>query len=124
VRITRGDADTTGNRFSGIPEDSAAIFAKYNFQPGSALAGFGIGAGVRYIGVSYGDDQNTFRNKPVGLMDAVLDYDLAQADQRWKGARLQVNATNLLDTRFQSCRTGYCGLGEPQRIIGSLIYRF
>ena len=124
VRITRGTADTTGRRFSGIPEDSASLFAKYTFQPGSAVAGLGLGGGLRYIGSSFGDDTNTFRNADVALVDAIIDYDVGQADPRLQGLRLQVNATNLFDTRYQSCQGGYCGINEGQQIIGSAIYRF
>ena len=124
TRNLRTNDDTTGKQFSGIPEDSASVFAKYTFQPGSAVAGLGIGGGVRYIGSSFGDDQNTFRNADVALVDAVADYDLGQADPRFQGLRLQINATNLLDTRYQACQSGYCGIGEGQQVIGSAIYRF
>ena len=124
VKITRGTADTTGKKLSAIPDDSAALFAKYTFQPGWRLAGLGIGAGVRYIGSSYGNDENTFRVKDVALMDAVLDYDFAQLDHRYAGLKLQVNATNLLDTRYQECRSGFCSVGAYQQVIGSLIYRW
>lgn len=65
----------------------------------------------------------TFRNADVALVDAVVDYDVGQADPRLQGLRLQVNATNLFDTRYQSCQGGYCGINEGQQIIGSAIYR-
>ena len=122
--INRGNADTTGQQFSGIPRDTVAAFAKYTVQPGNVLAGLGIGGGLRALGSSFGDDQNTFRNAPATLIDAVLDYDAGQLDRRLAGLRAQVNATNLFDRRPVSCQTGYCYLGEPRQVIGSLIYRF
>ena len=124
VVINRGNADTTGKQFSGIPRDTFAAFAKYTVQPGNVLAGLGVGGGLRALGSSFGDDQNTFRNAPATLIDAVLDYDAGQLDRRLAGLRAQVNATNLFDRRPVSCQTGYCYLGEPRQVIGSLIYRF
>jgi iron complex outermembrane receptor protein len=124
VKITRGDDDTTGNWFSGIPNDAFSAFAKYTVQPGSRLAGLGIGMGVRYIGSSYGDDQNTFKNSPVTFVDGVVDYDFAQLNPRLKGMKMQVNATNLFDARHISCQAGYCYQDERRQVIGSLIYRW
>ncbi|MDX7953654.1 TonB-dependent siderophore receptor [Lichenihabitans sp. Uapishka_5] len=124
VRITRGATDTTGNTLSGIPDDTVSAFAKYTFQPGWRLAGLGVGAGVRYIGSSFGDDQNTFRVRDVALLDAVLDYDFAKLDPKYAGLKLQVNANNLLDTRYQECQSGYCYRGAYQQVIGSLVYRW
>ena len=122
--ITRGDADTTGKQFSGIPRDSVSVFAKYTMQPGSVLVGLGFGGGVRFVGESYGDDQNTFRNTASTLFDAVVDYDAGQLDRSLAGLHAQVNANNLFDRFVVSCQTGYCYRGEPRQVIGSLVYRF
>jgi iron complex outermembrane receptor protein len=124
VTINRGNADTTGRQFSGIPRDSVAAFAKYTIQPGSMLAGVGVGGGIRFIGSSYGDDQNTFKNRAATLFDAVLDYDAGQLDKTLAGLHAQINATNLFDRRVVACQSGYCYLDKPREVIGSLIYRF
>ncbi len=124
VTIVQGDSDTTGNRFSGIPGDSFSAFAKYTFRPTQPLAGLGLGLGVRYVGSSFGDDQNTFRNDGVTFLDGALDYSLANLSPRLKGVKLQVNATNLLGVHHGTCQSGYCYLDEERNVIGSLIYRW
>ena len=62
--------------------------------------------------------------KDVALVDAVIDYDFAQLDRKYVGLRLQVNATNLFDTRYQECSSGFCSVGAYQQVIGSLVYRW
>jgi iron complex outermembrane recepter protein len=124
VVITQGNADTTGNEFSGIPRDSFGAFGKYTFQSGNPLEGFGLGLGARYIGANFGNDQNTFQNAATTLFDAVIDYDLGKLDRRFRGAYARVNATNLFDKRYQTCQSGYCYAGERRQIIGSLSYRW
>ncbi|TWC00546.1 iron complex outermembrane receptor protein [Bradyrhizobium macuxiense] len=124
VVITQGNPDTTGNELSGIPRNSFAAFGKYTFQSGVPVEGLGLGLGVRYIGTNFGNDQNTFQNAATTLFDAVIDYDLAKLDRRFLGATMRVNATNLFDTRYQTCQSGYCYAGERRQVIGTLSYRW
>jgi len=124
VVITRGNSDTTGNEYSGIPRDSFAAFGKYTFQSGTPVEGLGLGLGVRYIGANFGDDQNTFENAAKTLFDAVIDYDLGKLDRSFRGAYMRVNATNLFDTQYATCQSGYCYAGERRQVIGTLSYRW
>jgi len=113
-----------GNRVSGIPGDTYASFVTYAFPPSSALRGLQFGGGVRYIGTSFADDLNTVRNPTVTLYDALVAYDFAAFDPRYKGFRAQVNAYNVFDRRYQTCSFGFCNRNEPATVIGSLIYRW
>jgi iron complex outermembrane receptor protein len=124
VVITQGNPDTTGNELSGIPRNSFAAFGKYTFQSGVPVEGLGLGVGVRYIGTSFGNDQNTFQNAARTLFDAVIDYDLGKLDRRLLGATARLNATNLFDTHYQTCQSGYCYAGERRQVIGTLSYRW
>nr|WP_249128836.1 TonB-dependent siderophore receptor [Bradyrhizobium japonicum] len=124
VVITRGNADTTGNQYSGIPRDSFATFGKYTFQSGTPFEGLGLGLGARYIGANFGDDQNTFENAAKTLFDAVIDYDVGKLDRRFQGAYMRVNATNLFDKQYQTCQAGYCYAGERRQVFGTLSYRW
>ncbi|EJN07285.1 TonB-dependent siderophore receptor [Bradyrhizobium sp. YR681] len=124
VVITRGNADTTGNEYSGIPRNSVAAFGKYTFQSGSPVEGLGLGLGVRYIGANFGNDQNTFENAAKTLFDAVIDYDLGKLDRNFQGAYMRVNATNLFDEKYDTCQSGYCYAGERRQVIGTLSYRW
>uniref|UniRef100_A0ABS3MFD6 TonB-dependent siderophore receptor n=1 Tax=Bradyrhizobium quebecense TaxID=2748629 RepID=A0ABS3MFD6_9BRAD len=124
VVITQGNPDTTGNELSGIPRNSFAAFGKYTFQSGVPVEGLGLGLGVRYIGTNFGNDQNTFQNAARTLFDAVIDYDLGKLDRRLLGAIMRLNATNLFDTHYQTCQSGYCYAGERRQVIGTLSYRW
>jgi iron complex outermembrane receptor protein len=113
-----------GKYLQGVPLDQASLWAKYTWFDGS-LAGFGIGAGVRYVGDSYGDDLNTFVIPADTLFDATVSYDLAYWRPDLKGWTAQINATNLFDKYYTvSCLTGlaYCGLGTSRTVLGTLRY--
>ncbi|WP_153020072.1 hypothetical protein [Paramesorhizobium deserti] len=43
---------------------------------------------------------------------------------KWKGARLQVNATNLLDEDDDVCTNGYCYVDQGRTVIASMRYRW
>ena len=105
-----------------------SLFSRLPVRPGllasaAAVAGLGFD-GLRSIGSSFGDDQNTFHSADVALLDAVADYHAGRADPRFQGLRLKVDATTLLDARYQACQSGDCGIGEGQQILGSATDRF
>ncbi|MCB8839248.1 TonB-dependent siderophore receptor [Aurantimonas sp. VKM B-3413] len=124
MTIDAGAAGTVGKELSGVPNDIAAIWGHYDFQPGSRLAGLGIGAGVRYVGTSFGDDLNTIDNSDRYFVDAALSYDFGALDPDFDGVKLQVNAKNLFDEQKAICTSGYCYRDEGRKVIGSLRYRF
>ncbi len=121
---TAGDPTTIGLTPSGQPENSFALWADYQFQPGSKLAGLGIGAGVRYTGATWGNALNTFQNDAYTLVDAKLSYDFQYLDPRLNGWSFQVNAQNLLDEEYITCDAGYCYMGAPRTVIAGLKYRW
>ncbi len=113
-----------GNFVSGIPGDSYTSFLTYAFPPGSPLRGLTLGGGVRYSGTSYADDANTVRNPTVTQFDALVAYDFAAIDPKYRGLRAQINAYNIFDRTYTTCQAGYCYRGAPATVIGSLIYRW
>ncbi|WP_043755892.1 TonB-dependent siderophore receptor [Methylobacterium oryzae] len=113
-----------GNSLSGIPGNTFTAFATYLFPPGSMLSGLQVGGGVRFAGTSYADDENTVRNPTVTLFDAVLAYDFAALDPKYKGFRAQINAQNIFDRDYTNCQAGFCYRGAPATVIGTLIYRW
>jgi len=123
VTIDDGARDTAGNTLNGVPTHQASIFADYTFQQGLA-EGLGFGAGVRYIGDSYGDDYNIIENDARTFVDAVAHYDFGARNPKLEGVRFQINATNLFDERPQVCADGYCYISQGRTILGSLRYRF
>ncbi len=123
-KVTKSIAGNIGKYMQAVPLDQASLWGKYTWYDGM-LAGLGIGAGVRYIGVSYGDAANTVVIPSYTLFDASISYDLAYVRPDLKGWTAQVNATNLADRYYvSSCATGiiYCGLGASRTVLGSLKY--
>jgi iron complex outermembrane recepter protein len=93
--------------------DQAALWAKYTSYDGP-LAGLGLGAGIRYVGPTFGDASNSFEIPPYTLIDAVVSYDLAYMGSNLKGWKAQINATNLTDLYYVACcltALAYCGFG-------------
>jgi iron complex outermembrane receptor protein len=123
VKIEDGPEGTEGKELSATPNDVLSLWGHYAFEDG-ALAGLGLGAGIRYVGESYGDDQNTFKNEARTFIDAALSYDFGYLKPEMEGVMLQVNAKNLFDEQKQTCSAGYCYRDEGRSVFGSLRYRF
>ena len=68
-------AGVQGKQPARQPGHLAALWGMYTAAEGP-LAGLGLGAGVRYVGTSYGDPLNTFKVPAVTLYDAVLRLSL------------------------------------------------
>jgi iron complex outermembrane receptor protein len=123
-RVTTSIAGYAGKYMMNTAQDAASLWGKYTWYDGP-LTGLGIGAGVRYVGETYGDNFNTFVIPSYALVDAAVSYDLAYARRDWKGWKAQVNITNLADHFYvASCLTGlpYCGLGNARTVLGTLKY--
>jgi iron complex outermembrane receptor protein len=107
IKYTSDNSGLTGKAPVGVPADTASIWA--DAKP---FDGFGIGGGIRYLGKSWGDSDNSFQVQDATLLDLATHYDLGM------GARLSVSVNNLLDTRYvSSCYSGaWCWFG-PGRIV-------
>ncbi|MBS0270017.1 MAG: TonB-dependent siderophore receptor [Proteobacteria bacterium] len=123
MRIEDNTGGNQGNVLSSVPFNTFSLWGDYTLRSGPAV-GLGFGLGVRYIGSSFGDDENTFKNSGHTLFDAALHYDLAKFDPRFAGARLQINANNVFDTRDDVCSSNYCYLDQGRTVLGSLRYRW
>lgn len=122
IKITEGPADTVGNYVSSVPRHMASLWADYTLPEDGPAAGLGFGAGARFLGSSFGNDQNTTRNGARVLFDAAAHYDFAAIDKKYEGLRLQVNATNVFDRRDTVCSAGFCYRDQGRAVIGSLKY--
>ena len=124
AKISKSVLGAQGKYVNGVPIDQASLWAKYTWFDGP-LAGFGLGAGVRYVGESYGDQFNTFVLPDYTLFDASVNYDFAYVRPDLKGWSAQVTAKNLTNKYYvASCLTGlaYCGLGTARTVLGTLKY--
>ncbi len=123
MKIEKGAAGTEGKELSSTPNHIVSLWGHYKFQD-DVFAGLGIGAGLRYVGKSFGDDLNSFENDDRVFVDAALSYDFGARNPKLEGVTLQVNAKNLLDERKPVCTAGNCYWDEGRSVYGSLRYRF
>jgi iron complex outermembrane receptor protein len=102
-KVTKSNGADLGKQLPATPRSKAALLVDYTAQEG-VLAGFGGGAGVRYLGAAYGDPANTLKSSAETLVDLLLHYDLGGLRPGLKGWRLSLNANNLFDKVYvQSC---------------------
>jgi iron complex outermembrane receptor protein len=110
-----------GEPLEYTPEHEASVWSRYTFH-GGPLHGLGLGAGVRYIGDSFGAAFNapndTLEVPSVTLVDASVSFDIGKMT-------LGLHAQNLLDkeyvaTAFDSSAT----YGHRRELTGSVTYRF
>lgn len=123
-RVTQSIAGYAGKYMMNTALDQGSIWGKYTWYNG-ALAGLGLGAGVRYVGETYGDNFNTFVVPAYAVVDAAISYDFSYVRPDWRGLKAQVNVTNLANHYYvASCFTGlpYCGLGNARTVLGTLKY--
>jgi iron complex outermembrane receptor protein len=111
----RKDADlTSGNELQGIPEHSGSIWSTYEFQ-GGTLKGFGLGAGLRYVGTRQGDNANSFEVPDYTQLDATVFYKRGPAVVRLSGYNLTDEEILLNPTR-----SGFFAVGAPASVLASL----
>lgn len=100
-----------GNRPYLLPEQQASLFVEYKVPQG-VLQGLTLGGGVRYIGSSFADEENTLKVPAVALADLKLGYE----KDNWG---VDLNVTNLFDKDYVSgCQGVYtCGYGEGRKAL-------
>lgn len=115
--ISSSDQGFGGNQAPNVPHNMASAWLDKTFQQGW-WRGFGVGAGVRYIGAQYGDQSNDVKMSSVTLVDAAIHYDI----DRW---RFSVNAQNLFDRVYVNCQsTNYCAYGLRRSVMGRATYQW
>lgn len=117
AEITSSNDGDEGNRPSLVPEHQASLWANYAVPTG-VLEGLSFGAGVRYIGQTYGDNANTIDVDGYTLVDAAIRY-------RRAGWELALNASNLFDKDYDAtCYEGGCFFGDGRNITTTLSVNF
>ncbi|MDR6772893.1 TonB-dependent siderophore receptor [Azospirillum sp. BE72] len=97
-----------------VPQVQGSAFLDYTFRE-SLLNGVSVGGGVRYVGSSWADNENTLKVPAATVFDARVGY----KRENW-GANLSV--TNLFDKEYvASCQTQYsCGYAEGRTALLTL----
>jgi iron complex outermembrane receptor protein len=119
-----GLVDANGNTPYQTPGHLASAWADYRFTDSSWLAGFTAGAGVRYVGSSWGNDAHDFKVPSYTLYDASVSYDLSRVGL--KGTSVKVNANNLTNEYYvASCYSASsCYVGEKRNVTATVSYKF
>lgn len=94
--VEDGTAPNEGNRPSNVPKHLASIWADYTIPGDATMGDVTIGAGVRFVGQTFGDDANTVSLDARAVVDAMISYEITED---WS---LAVNATNLFDKEYLS----------------------
>jgi iron complex outermembrane receptor protein len=118
VKNTQSNNGDIGKVPVQIPRNMASGFVDYTLQSGP-LAGWGFGAGVRYVGESYMDILNTLTNDAYTVFDAGLHY------RQPKGINLALNVKNIANNDHAQCTvTGGCQYITPRVVTATASYRW
>ncbi|RJF74327.1 TonB-dependent siderophore receptor [Rhodopseudomonas palustris] len=118
MKITESNNGDVGKVPLQQPRNMASAFADYTLQSGP-LAGWGLGAGVRYVGESYMDAANTLTNDAYTVFDAGLHY------RQPKGMNFALNVKNIANKDNLLCTvTGGCQYITPRVITATASYRW
>ncbi len=99
-----------GKRLGSTPEWSGSLWASYEVQPGSALAGVNVGAGVVYKCAVFADQLELLRVPGYAVMRAALGY-------RTKHVDVQVTVNNIANIRYYTVPTGVgAQVGDPRSV--------
>jgi iron complex outermembrane recepter protein len=124
TEILKGD--DTGNRMKLVPRNQASLWSDYTWRTGM-LDGFGVGAGVRYVGDTYGNTANTV-NGHVGsytVYDAAVHYDLSRVNPALAGVSVEVTAKNLFNKDYLStCDGTWCYYGDERNVVAAVNYKW
>ncbi|WP_339532332.1 TonB-dependent siderophore receptor [Pseudomonas mucidolens] len=116
---------TKGTTTYGVPRHTASVWADYTLHDGN-LKGFGVGAGARYVGSSWGDTANTLKVPGYTLFDASVHYDIPHINTLDDNLRLALNATNLANKEYvASCYSySWCWYGSQRTVQASATYQW
>ncbi|MGY2401841.1 TonB-dependent siderophore receptor [Pseudomonas sp. SDO5271_S396] len=114
-----------GTTSYGVPRHTASAWADYTFHDGQ-LKGFGVGAGARYVGSSWGDTANTLKVPGYTLFDAAVHYDIPNIASLKDNLRLALNASNLANKEYvASCYSySWCWYGSQRTVQASATYQW
>ncbi|BDA86205.1 ligand-gated channel protein [Aureimonas sp. SA4125] len=92
--VEDGIGTAEGNRPYLVPEHLASVWADYTIPESDHLGDLTLGLGVRFVGSSFTDNENTIKIDSHTLVDAAIKYAVTESTQ------LSVNATNLFDEEY------------------------
>lgn len=126
AEVSKSNDGLKGKLLPATPKNAASIWLDYDL-PNHLIAGLTMGGGVRYIGTTEGDAENTFTIPSYTLVDMALNYDLTAFDASLSGWRLALNASNVFDKKYVA-KCGFfadsCKFGYRRSATGTLSYHW
>lgn len=118
-------AAVVGSRPQAVPEYFGSVWANYRFEVG-ALDGVTLGGGIRFVGSSFGDEQNVLVTSGYEIFDAALSYNLGKIDPALARSELTLNVSNVFDKEYySSCSYGfYCEFGDRRTFLAGIRHRW
>ncbi len=123
--VTSATDSTLGKHPVGVPAQNASLWVDYRFNRGP-LQGLLLGGGVRYLGASWGDSNNTFKVPANWLGDLSVRYSPGHWDPQLWNLELGLTVTNVMNRSWVSSCTSapYCSIGAERSILGSVSWNF
>ena len=107
---------TEGKHPVGIARNSAKLWTQYALS--GPLDGFSIGGGVRYVGSSYANTDNSLKVPAATVYDARLGYD-------WREWGVALNAANLTNkTYLATCQNNGCEYAMKRQLTATVSYKW
>lgn len=125
ARVTKSNnaAVPAGKELIQSPRNTASLWADYAL-PDSLVPGLSLGAGVRYIGSTWSDEENTKRVPGYTLLDVSMRYDFGRASPSLKGVQGYLNIKNLTDKTYMTCFFSNCLYGQERTVIAGARYNW
>ncbi|MDR5770021.1 TonB-dependent siderophore receptor [Caballeronia sp. LZ028] len=116
--VASANDTSLGHTPVAVPRHAASLWADYTLHRG-ALKGFGAGAGVRFIGSTYGASDDSFSVSSYTLFDLALHYE-------WRNWRFGLNASNLFDRQYvAACASAtQCFYGARREVLGTARFQW
>jgi iron complex outermembrane receptor protein len=92
--VEDGTTGNEGNRPAMVPEHLASLWVNYELEGDGRRGDMTFGLGGRYMGSYYFDDANTASAESSVVFDAAFSYEVVE------NTTLEVNATNIFDTKY------------------------
>lgn len=124
AEVTQDNTGIEGKTPVWIPEQMASLWTNYYIYNG-LLSGTVLGAGVRYVGESEIDAQNTAKVPDYTLFDLSARYDLGELSASLNNVSATVSASNLLDKEYYTCfDQNNCWLGTERSVEAKVAFSF
>ena len=117
LNVSKLDTESAnGYQLASVPEKQASSWISY--RPLHYWQGFKAGAGIRYVGESYGG-ADTLRTPSYTLHDAMIGYETGHWD-------FAMNVHNITDKDyFATCLgRGDCWVGKERSVVARMRYKF